>query len=138
MKIKTPELSISALDHAVHIALGLGYRRDEKYGSMYSCPAQTSAQGGTVWDNNPLPYSTDWSQGGPIIEQALITLLGLYEHNTHPERRNKWLAYCRKAAHLADGKGPAVHHGPTPLVVAMRCFVASRLGEEVDMPEELT
>lgn len=134
--MKTNELTGPALNHAVHIALGLGYRRDEKYGSMYSRPAQ--AQGWTTWDNYPLSYSTDWPQGGPIIEQALITLLDPYEHNTHPERRNKWLAYCLKAAHLADGKGPTVHHGPTPLVAAMRCFVASRLGEEVDMPEELT
>ena len=27
--------------------------------------------------------------------------------------------------------------GPTPLIAAMRCFVASRLGDEVDVPEEL-
>mgnify|MGYP003443521145 FL=1 len=27
--------------------------------------------------------------------------------------------------------------GPTPLVAAMRCYVASKLGDEVDVPEEL-
>jgi len=27
--------------------------------------------------------------------------------------------------------------GPTPLIAAMRCFVASKLGDEVDVPEEL-
>jgi hypothetical protein len=27
--------------------------------------------------------------------------------------------------------------GPTPLIAVMRCFVASRLGDEVDVPEEL-
>jgi len=27
--------------------------------------------------------------------------------------------------------------GPTPLIAAMRCYVASKLGEEVDVPEEL-
>ncbi|MNW06473.1 hypothetical protein D3C71_2028910 [compost metagenome] len=27
--------------------------------------------------------------------------------------------------------------GPTPLIAAMRCYVASRVGDEVDLPEEL-
>lgn len=27
--------------------------------------------------------------------------------------------------------------GPTPLIAAMRCFVASRLGDEIEIPEEL-
>ena len=27
--------------------------------------------------------------------------------------------------------------GPTPLIAAMRCFVASKLGDEVDIPKEL-
>jgi len=27
--------------------------------------------------------------------------------------------------------------GPTPLTAAMRCFVASKLGEEVNIPQEL-
>jgi hypothetical protein len=28
-------------------------------------------------------------------------------------------------------------HGHTPLIAAMRCYVASKLGEEIDVPEEL-
>lgn len=27
--------------------------------------------------------------------------------------------------------------GPTPLIAAMRCFVSSKLGDEVEIPEEL-
>jgi hypothetical protein len=27
--------------------------------------------------------------------------------------------------------------GPTPLIAAMRCYVASQLGDEVEVPEEL-
>jgi hypothetical protein len=27
--------------------------------------------------------------------------------------------------------------GDTPLIAAMRCYVASKLGEEIDIPEEL-
>jgi hypothetical protein len=35
--------------------------------------------------------------------------------------------------------GPAVSEevGPTPLVAAMRCYVASKLGDEVEVPDEL-
>lgn len=28
-------------------------------------------------------------------------------------------------------------YGPTPLIAAMRCFVASKLGDEVEVPDEL-
>lgn len=66
-------------------------------------------------------WSTDWSQGGPIIEREGISL----------ECRNgDWIANysvfpsCR---HFAYG----------PLVSAMRCYVASKLGDEVEVPEEL-
>jgi hypothetical protein len=31
-----------------------------------------------------------------------------------------------------------VVYGPTPLVAAMRCYVASRLGAEVEIPDQLT
>lgn len=29
------------------------------------------------------------------------------------------------------------YSGPTPLIAAMRCYVASNLGEEVEIPEEV-
>lgn len=66
-------------------------------------------------------YSRDWSLAGPIIEREYIELtidLG-------------WIA-TRK-------EGPAVceAHGATPLIAAMRCYVTSRLGDEVDVPNEL-
>jgi hypothetical protein len=28
-------------------------------------------------------------------------------------------------------------HGHTPLIAAMRCYVASKLGDEVEIPDEL-
>jgi hypothetical protein len=31
-----------------------------------------------------------------------------------------------------------MQHGPTPLIAAMRCYVASKLGDEVEVPKELT
>ena len=33
----------------------------------------------------------------------------------------------------------AIHgRGPTPLIAAMRCYVASKLGDEVEVPDELS
>jgi hypothetical protein len=29
-------------------------------------------------------------------------------------------------------------YGPTPLIAAMRCYVEAKLGDEVEIPKELT
>lgn len=76
-----------------------------------------------------LDYSTDWSQGGPIIEREFIHLHG----GTKSNGDSDWCALRVKDDKSACHKG----HGPTPLIAAMRCFVASRLGDEVNIPEEL-
>ena len=68
--------------------------------------------------------STDWSQGGPIIEREKIRLnYGVGEEGF----------YCE--AYITAG---TCQHGPTPLTAAMRCYVASKLGDKVDVPEELS
>jgi hypothetical protein len=61
--------------------------------------------------------STDWAQGGPIIEREELSRLICYNHN-------EW--GCLNGDIFCDG--------PTPLVAAMRCYVASKLGDEVDIP----
>jgi hypothetical protein len=72
-------------------------------------------------------YSTNWEQGGPIIEREGITI-------TH--YGNDWEDAW--SARKGDGhwKGKETY-GPTPLIAAMRCYVASKLGDEIDVPEEL-
>ncbi len=121
--IKTSKLTGAALNHAVHLALGLGYRRDEKYGPMYFRSSQ--APGVIAWGNSPSPYSTDWSQGGPIIEREKIRL-------DIDVESLEWYADVNQTP------GCWLYSGPTPLIAAMRCFVASKLGDEVDVSEELT
>ena len=71
--------------------------------------------------------SKDWSQGGPIIEAQKIDL----EYFNHVE---DWLAI-----HPRHYEGPpyASAHGETALVAAMRCYVKSKLGEEVDIPKRI-
>ena len=36
-----------------------------------------------------------------------------------------------------EGQREVVMQAATPLIAAMRCYVASKLGEEVDVPDEL-
>jgi len=85
------------------------------YGIHDSCPiTATTAE----------PYSTDWAQGGPIIEKEEIQL----SSSPHSEGY-WWYAQC-----MGSTKEFA---GPTPLIAAMRCYVASKLGDEVDVPEGL-
>ena len=73
--------------------------------------------------------STDWSQGGPIIEREQIAL--------RFEPKCDWLFVPPQATWLANYEGVGEWDGPTPLIAAMRCYVASHLGDEVQVPEEL-
>lgn len=77
--------------------------------------------------------STDWSQGGPIIEREKIDLCW-------SPGRTACMATISVLwpKELDCGLRCVSVVGPTPLIAAMRCFVASKLGDEVDVPEELT
>ena len=81
--------------------------------------------------------STDWSQGGSIIERERIAV------TCTPDA---WCAYAHDG--LQDVVMHGVHAGKaynwkhkqnaeTPLVAAMRCYVTSKLGDEVEIPAEL-
>jgi hypothetical protein len=68
--------------------------------------------------------STNWAQGGPIIEREEICI--------DKVARENWCACVRSV------KNSLWLYGPTPLIAAMRCYVASKLGETIEVPEELT
>ena len=69
-------------------------------------------------------YSSSWEYGGPIIEREAIQL-------TPDEHTGTWSAY------MTNEGEPYDYTGPTPLIAAMRCFVASKMGDEIDLPKEL-
>ena len=69
--------------------------------------------------------STDWAQGGLLIERENISV-GYQGHLGVP-LNSLWYATNR-----VDACG----FGPTPLIAAMRCYV-SKLGDEVEIPDEL-
>lgn len=72
----------------------------------------------TLLDSTPYAYSTDWAWGGPIIEREGIDLY-------------------QSGCWAAEVGGANRQEGRTPLVAAMRCYVKSRLGNEVNVPDEL-
>ena len=83
-------------------------------------------------------YSTDWSQGGPIIEREGIQLfvnriIGTTESGIEVDERDGWTAYRTGRYWQAQ---PAFF-GSTPLIAAMRCYCCATLGDEVDIPQEL-
>lgn len=120
MKVKAAELSDAALDWAVAV---INYKLVHGVGYITCIPP------GKGWvGRDEHRYSTDWAQGGPIIDLEKITLAYL-----------KVDGEIRWEARYFDNNGRfrAMAYGPTPLIAAMRCFVASRLGDEVDVPDEL-
>ena len=72
--------------------------------------------------------STNWAQGGAIIEREGMGVW-MYQWNEQGEPENGWYA--------EDKNGDHVRTGTTPLVAAMRCYVASKLGDNIEIPEGL-
>lgn len=113
MLVKTSELTGAALDWAVAKCEGITpiavKKRYSEGHILYSLPASTI----------PIEYSNKWAQGGPIIEREVIDIwsVGI----------STWGA--------KDGNRAA--NGPTPLIAAMRCYVKSKLGDIVEIPDDL-
>ena len=82
------------------------------------------------WAQSYLP-STDWAQAGPIIEREKVCI----QRCIRACEYHGWLALKDSSFH--DRSGPDEMWGDTPLIAAMRCYVASKLGNEVDIPKEL-
>lgn len=130
MKINASELIGPALDWAVAKCEGA----TEGYNSL----------GVFLWDGIPcinayghdvdFTPSTNWSHGGPIIEREGISVafvLGWVSHPMGPWRATPRLSEQYNYYTLGAAQCE------TPLIAAMRCYVASKLGDEVEIPEEL-
>lgn len=128
MKIKISEATELQLNWLVAKAL------------RYTDYPEDSLEHGLIWyiDPDKTPFgrivekryfkpATDWSQGGPIIERERID----------PDPIEIW-----EDVGLVKIWGASIDYGyqqegPTLLIAAMRCYVASKLGDDVDIPEEL-
>lgn len=71
-------------------------------------------------------YSRFWEDGGPIIDRERIG-------TSFEAATGLWHAEFEHSAR-ADGQQRTFASGPTLLIAALRAFVASKLGEEVELP----
>lgn len=112
VEVKTSELVGAALNWAVLAAV-------EVNGNQSYWKSQVLAR--------PESYtyrpSTDWSQGGPLIERERIEIRN--DDDTKEWSAQPW------------DQDEYEQNGSTPLIAAMRCLVASKLGDTVQVPAEL-
>jgi len=80
----------------------------------------------TYHDNDgEMNYSTDHAQGQPILEREGISLMYQGEGDWDGD---------------SDAKSglSTIMSGPTMLIAGLRCFIVSKLGDEVEVPDVLT
>ena len=112
--MRTEELTGAALDWAVAKCEGIELENG-CYNRLLVDGRMSKGQSMLV----PFKPSADWQEGGAIIERERIEL----EHDGFQWWARIW----------AD----ADFNGTTPLEAAMRCYVASKMGDDVEVPEEL-
>ena len=135
MKIKTSQLIGPALDWVVAKceALCLG---SDPFGLKPIIAAP-------VFVKNYKP-STDWEQGGPIIEREKIDLEFMDNFEAwcgsvlreYGQDRESYSDDQDRESYTAEQES-FVGYGPTPLIAAMRCYCCAKLGDEIDIPQEL-
>lgn len=115
--MRTSELTGPALDWAVAVCeeVTLTKRGGEWCEEVWHTPNRLEYE--------PYQPSTDWAIGGPIIEREGITIEKFKDGS-------KWSAF-------KFDTGDCEIAVATPLIAAMRCYVASRMGDTIDVPEEL-
>ena len=121
--MKTSELTGAALDWAVAKAEGA---TDFWFDTVATHWVKLDGKDRALrygWAQSYLP-STDWAHGGPIIEREKISVWARSEDFA--------------AESFNGGQEGLTLEGPTPLIAAMRCYVASKLGDEIEIPKELT
>ena len=131
MHVKVSGLEGAALDYAVAHCQGLPIRHDP-------LEFKSGANAGYwIWEH-PIhdlklacnrigkEYSPSllWVLGGPIMERERIAL--------EPTYTTEWVAFVNVA-----GEPRYACSGSTPLLAAMRCYVATKFGGEIDIPQEL-
>jgi hypothetical protein len=125
MKIKVSEASGPVLDWMVAEAKGIEviYHDD----GITRCVMRKGDRGQYAGRFAP---TTDWSQGGPLLSEE-----GISRTTDHS---GLWIAYWTDGYTKGDEGKRWMQCHRSELVAGLRCFVASKLGETVEVPEELT
>ena len=120
MKIKTKDLTGAALDWLVATCEG--------YDTAFASAGDVIILREGVTDY--FDPHRNWGWGGPIIEREGINV-----------GRHEWMGPSMEviswSAERYATEKPGKQIGPTALIAAMRCLVAAKLGDEVEVPDEL-
>lgn len=127
MKVKTAELIGEALNWAVATIVGYSDLRVNPHkwdnGLLMTLPM---SKYGIVYLTD-ISFSTDWNLAGPIIEREGIA--------TGRTRNGK--GYAAWIGYASDYGMVKFYTAHNLLTAAMRCYVASKLGDEVEIPDEM-
>lgn len=134
IEVKTTELEGKALDWAV--AKIEGYQcfiNHDAFGPGEHEVVYVNGETGDWHHNGNWRASTNWSQGGPLIERHGVEVFC----NLSAEQASRFKC-ATPDWRACMNRGRSKHsYGPTPLIAAMRCLVAAKLGEVVMVPAEL-
>mgnify|MGYP003423620052 FL=1 len=117
-EVKVGEVSGAALDYLVLTC-----------GELDADSNITTKQFISMQNQGYFLYSTDWEQGGPIIEH--IRLVSSHSFLIESDGTDVYILSWPSKHTFFKGRGS------TLLIAAMRCYVASKLGEVVKVPQEL-
>ena len=117
--MKTSELTGSALNWAVAICVGMRYVQIRD-GICYANKTNNK------YKASPFAASTNWAQGGPLLNK--------YKISRTIDHSGLWVAY---AGYNLNDEQRHMQCDALELVAGLRCFVASKLGYEIDIPVEL-
>ena len=136
--MKVSELEGAELDYWV--AQAEGHKKIRRVGRTYPVSGTRNIVLVDKWyepgegtcDINYCP-STNWSQGGPIIERMGIDVGLVISASGENERKWKATAFGKEYEDSEGDNVISIRHqfGPTPLIAAMRAYVASKFGETV-------
>jgi hypothetical protein len=127
--MKTADLTGAALDWAVAKCEGVGVSVDQtlRLAEVILDTVQDMTRY-TSWVFKP---STNWAQGGPIIDR--MSSSDGFRFEERPDTKPLAEFYYDQMY----GQYRFSASGDTTLIAAMRCYVASKLGDEVEIPAEL-
>jgi len=129
--MKVSELEGAELDYWVGMAHGEFNRKDTNTWPLkrtdlgYVLKAHVIDQNGKGISCREYKPSSDWSRGGPIIQREKI---GTYSKYSNYWKDTEWVAGVK---FNPTASAVEFYKGPTPLIAAMRAFVAAKYGEEV-------
>lgn len=129
--MKVSELTGAQLDWAVAKCEGLNPSLEYTTCTrrIYIAADMVCALTGDIEGNEDYSPSTDWAQGGPILTREHISRT--IDHS------GLWVAYYTEGYTEGDEGKLHMHCSQDELVAGLRCYVASKLGNGIELPEEL-